>query len=150
MTATTKKLFNVSCSLNSDFRVHFGQIFNLKIVNCPQSICLQVYEEIGSSCSLLAQVFVPVPEPSVLTGSGVIEEFEFSSNHRVMFDHEGDVPLSLEADGSNKQILLTSGKVVCCVSWAIQELDVPLAPPVSQQPGGLHSPSDIFRNLWIF
>uniref|UniRef100_A0A672YAS7 Coiled-coil and C2 domain containing 2A n=1 Tax=Sphaeramia orbicularis TaxID=375764 RepID=A0A672YAS7_9TELE len=132
----------VSRSLNSDFRVHFGQIFNLKIVNCPQSICLQVYEEIGSSCSLLAQVFVPVPEPSVLTGSGVIEEFEFSSNHRVMFDHEGvgsDVPLSLEADGSNKQILLTSGKVACCVSWGIGEDDVPLAPPVSQQPGGLHS-----------
>ena len=31
-----------SRSLNSDFRVHFGQIFNLKIVNCPQSISLQV------------------------------------------------------------------------------------------------------------
>lgn len=31
-----------SRSLNADFRVHFGQIFNLKIVNCPQSISLQV------------------------------------------------------------------------------------------------------------
>ena len=31
-----------SRSLNADFRVHFGQIFNLKIVNCPQSINLQV------------------------------------------------------------------------------------------------------------
>lgn len=31
-----------SRSLNTDFRVHFGQIFNLKIVNCPQSINLQV------------------------------------------------------------------------------------------------------------
>lgn len=31
-----------SRSLNTDFRVHFGQIFNLKIVNCPQSISLQV------------------------------------------------------------------------------------------------------------
>lgn len=29
-------------SLNSDFRVHFGQIFNLKIVNWPESIKLQV------------------------------------------------------------------------------------------------------------
>lgn len=123
-----------SRSLNTDFRVHFGQIFNLKIVNCPQSInlqvqyrniqhaaalsnphislidyytvqtvfvfhfCLcvcaftvywQVFEEIGSSCSLLAQVFVPVPEPSVVTGNVPLEEFEFSSNQRVMFDHEG-------------------------------------------------------------
>uniref|UniRef100_A0A3Q1IF17 C2 domain-containing protein n=1 Tax=Anabas testudineus TaxID=64144 RepID=A0A3Q1IF17_ANATE len=134
-----------SRSLNTDFRVHFGQIFNLKIVNCPQSISLQVFEEIGSSCSLLAQVFVPVPEPSVLTGSGLVEEFEFSSNQRVMFDHEGvgsDVPLSFEADGSNKQTLLTSGKLSCCVSWGIGEDDVPLSPPISQQPGGIHSGLD--------
>ncbi|XP_027146033.1 coiled-coil and C2 domain-containing protein 2A [Larimichthys crocea] len=131
-----------SRSLNTDFRVHFGQIFNLKIVNCPQSINLQVFEEIGSSCSLLAQVFVPVPEPSVVTGNVPLEEFEFSSNQRVMFDHEGvgsDVPLSFEADGSNKQTLLTSGKLSCCVSWGIGDDDVPLAPPVSQQPAGIHS-----------
>ncbi|KAG7228889.1 hypothetical protein INR49_008667 [Caranx melampygus] len=131
-----------SRSLSTDFRVHFGQIFNLKIVNCPKSINLQVFEEIGSSCSLLAEVFVPVPEPSVLTGNGPLEEFEFSSNQRVMFDHEGvgsDVPLSFEADGSNKQTLLTSGKLSCCVSWGIGEDDVPLAPPVSQHPAGIHS-----------
>uniref|UniRef100_A0A3Q1BCK6 C2 domain-containing protein n=1 Tax=Amphiprion ocellaris TaxID=80972 RepID=A0A3Q1BCK6_AMPOC len=134
-----------SRSLNTDFRVHFGQIFNLKIVHCPQSINLQVFEEIGSSCSLLARVFVPVPEPSVVTGNVPVEEYEFSSNQRVMFDHEGvgsDVPLSFEADGSNKQTLLTSGKLSCCVSWGIGEDDVPLAPPVSQQPGGIHSGLD--------
>ncbi|KAA8589671.1 hypothetical protein FQN60_013036 [Etheostoma spectabile] len=37
-----------------------------------------------------------------------------------MFDHEGvgsDVPLSFEADGSNKQTLLTSGKLSCRVYW---------------------------------
>lgn len=53
------------------------------------TVCGQVFEEIGSSCSLLAQVFLPVPEPSVVTGSIPLEEFEFSSNQRVMFDHEG-------------------------------------------------------------
>ncbi|XP_029939889.1 coiled-coil and C2 domain-containing protein 2A isoform X2 [Salarias fasciatus] len=134
-----------SRALNADFRVHFGQIFNLKIINCPQSINLQVFEEVGSSLSLLAQVFVPVPESSVLTGNVPLEEFEFSSNQRVMFDHEGvgsDVPLSFEADGSNKQTLLTSGKLSCCVSWGIGEDDVPLAPPVSQQPAGMHSGLD--------
>ncbi|XP_012716702.2 coiled-coil and C2 domain-containing protein 2A isoform X3 [Fundulus heteroclitus] len=131
-----------SRSLSADFRVHFGQIFNLKIINCPHSINLQVFEEVGSSCSLLAQVFVPVPDPSVVTGSAPIEEFEFSSNQRVMFDHEGvgsDVPLSFESDGSNRLTLLTSGKLSCCVSWGIGEEGVPLAPPVSQQPGGTHS-----------
>uniref|UniRef100_A0A3Q3JIS1 C2 domain-containing protein n=1 Tax=Monopterus albus TaxID=43700 RepID=A0A3Q3JIS1_MONAL len=127
-----------SRSLSTDFRVHFGQIFNLKIVNCPQSINLQVFEEIGSSCSLLAQVFVPLPEPSGLTGSVPLEEFEFSSNQRVMFDHEGvgsDVPLSFEADGSNKQILMTSGKLACCVSWGTGEDGTPLAPPYHLKDG---------------
>ncbi|XP_075901549.1 coiled-coil and C2 domain-containing protein 2A isoform X3 [Nelusetta ayraudi] len=131
-----------SRALGSDFRVHFGQIFNLKIVNCPQSINLQLFEETSLSYSLLAQVFLPVPEPSVLTGHAPLEEFEFSSNQRVMFDHEGvgsDVPLSFESDGSNRQTLLTSGKLSCCVSWGIGEDDAPLAPPVSQHPAGLHS-----------
>ncbi|XP_023810274.1 coiled-coil and C2 domain-containing protein 2A isoform X2 [Oryzias latipes] len=128
--------------LGTDFRVHFGQIFNLKIMNCPQSINLQVFEDTGSSCSLLAQVFVPVPEPSVVTGSASLEDFEFSSDQRVMFDHEGvgsDVPLSFEADGSNKVLLLTSGKLTCCVSWGIGDDDVPLAPSASQHPGVRHS-----------
>ncbi|KAK1875533.1 Coiled-coil and C2 domain containing protein 2A [Dissostichus eleginoides] len=112
-----------SRSLNGDFRVHFGQIFNLKIVNCPQSLNLQVFEE----------VFVPVPEPSVGSSSVPVEEFEFSSNQRVMFDHEGvgsDVPLSFEADGSKKQTLLTSGKLSCCVSWGVGEDGGALAPPL--------------------
>lgn len=43
-----------------------------------------------------------------------------------------DVPFSFEADGSNRQTLLTSGKLSCCVSWAIGEDDVPLAPPTTQ------------------
>nr|XP_057930395.1 coiled-coil and C2 domain-containing protein 2A isoform X2 [Doryrhamphus excisus] len=127
-----------SRTLNSDFKVHFGQIFNLKITNCPRSITLQVFEEVGSSCSLLAQVYVPVPSSSVVAGSDAVEEFEFSSNQRVMFDHEGvgsDVPLSFAADGSNRVVLLTSGKVSCCVAWGVSEDDLPLAPPVSQHPG---------------
>uniref|UniRef100_A0A3P8UI20 Coiled-coil and C2 domain containing 2A n=1 Tax=Cynoglossus semilaevis TaxID=244447 RepID=A0A3P8UI20_CYNSE len=128
--------------LNTDFRVHFGQIFNLKILNCPHSINLQVFEESGSSCSLLAQVFVPVPDSSVLTGGVPLEEIEFSCNQRVMFDHEGvgsDVPLSFEADGGKRITLLTSGKLSCCVSWGVGEDDVPLAPPASQRHSGTHS-----------
>ncbi|MEQ2178268.1 hypothetical protein GOODEAATRI_012263 [Goodea atripinnis] len=97
------------------------------------------------------QVFVPVPDPSVVTGSAPMEEFEFSSNQRVMFDHEGvgsDVPLSFEPDGSNKLTLLTSGKLSCCVSWGIGEEGVPLAPPVSQQPGATHRYS-LSQREWL-
>ncbi|XP_073430700.1 coiled-coil and C2 domain-containing protein 2A isoform X1 [Dendrobates tinctorius] len=123
--------------LGSDFRVHLGQIFNLQIYNWPESIKLQIYETVGHGGStLLAEVFVPIPETTVLTGRATVEEIEFSSNLRVMYDHEGvgsDVPFSFEADGNNKVALMTSGKVACCVSWAVGENGVPLVPPLSQQ-----------------
>ncbi|TNM87556.1 hypothetical protein fugu_005777 [Takifugu bimaculatus] len=134
-----------SRALSNDFKMHFGQMFNLKIVNLPQSINLQVFEEIGLTRSLLAQVFIPVPEPSVVTGQVPLEELEFSSNQRVMFDHEGvgsDVPVTFEPDGSNSQTLLTSGKVSCCASWGAGEDGVPLAPPVHKKTGGIHNRLD--------
>ncbi|XP_030418965.1 coiled-coil and C2 domain-containing protein 2A isoform X2 [Gopherus evgoodei] len=145
-----KVLFNtkevsrtISRQISSDFRVHFGQIFNLKIFNWPESLKLQIYETMGfSSTNLLAEMFIPVPETTVLTGRARTEEIEFSSNQRVMLDHEGvgsGVPFSFEADGSNKITLMTSGKVSSSVSWAIGENGVPLIPLVSQQKTGIPS-----------
>ncbi|XP_029446608.1 coiled-coil and C2 domain-containing protein 2A isoform X2 [Rhinatrema bivittatum] len=150
-----KVLFNnkevsrtVSCRMSSDFRVHFGQIFNLQIFNWPESIKFQVYETIGlSGTNLLAEVFIPIPETTILTGRAPVEEAEFSSNQRVMFEHEGvgsDVPFSFEADGSNKMILMTSGKVSYSVSWAVGDNGVPLVPPISQQNSGV---SRVWKNI---
>ncbi|XP_048220161.1 coiled-coil and C2 domain-containing protein 2A isoform X2 [Perognathus longimembris pacificus] len=138
-----KVLFNnkevsrtVSRQLGADFRVHFGQIFNLQIFNWPESLTLQVYETVGySSTSLLAEVFLPIPETSVVTGRAPLEEVEFSSNQHVTLDHEGvgsGVPFSFEADGSNQLTLMTSGKVSHSVAWAIGENGIPLIPPLSQ------------------
>uniref|UniRef100_A0A8C3QWN4 Coiled-coil and C2 domain containing 2A n=1 Tax=Cyanoderma ruficeps TaxID=181631 RepID=A0A8C3QWN4_9PASS len=145
-----KVLFNskevsrtVTRPIGSDFRVHFGQIFNLQIINWPESLKLQIYETTGiSSTTLLAEVFLPVPETAVLTGSAPLEEIEFSSDQRVMLDHEGvgsGVSFSFEADGSNKMTLMTSGKVSSSVSWAVGEKGIPLIPPVSQQSTGIPS-----------
>ncbi|XP_040343529.1 coiled-coil and C2 domain-containing protein 2A isoform X1 [Herpailurus yagouaroundi] len=76
--------------LGADFRVHFGQIFNLQIFNWPESLTLQVYETVGhSGTTLLAEVFLPVPETTIVTGRAPIEEVEFSSNQHVTLDHEG-------------------------------------------------------------
>ncbi|XP_002746014.3 coiled-coil and C2 domain-containing protein 2A isoform X2 [Callithrix jacchus] len=145
-----KVLFNnkevsrtVTRPLGADFRVHFGQIFNLQIVNWPESLALQVYETIGhSGPTLLAEVFLPIPETTVVTGRAPIEEVEFSSNQHVTLDHEGvgsGVPFSFEADGSNQLILMTSGKVSHSVAWAIGENGIPLIPPLSQQNIGFRS-----------
>uniref|UniRef100_A0A8C6K4A6 Uncharacterized protein n=1 Tax=Melopsittacus undulatus TaxID=13146 RepID=A0A8C6K4A6_MELUD len=148
--AFIKVLFNskevsrtVTRPISSDFRVHFGQIFNLQIFNWPESLQLQIYETTGmSSTTLLAEVFIPVPETTILTGSAPIEEVEFSSSQRVMLDHEGvgsGVSFSFEADGSNRMTLMTSGKVSNSVSWAVGEKGIPLVPPVSQQHTGISS-----------
>ncbi|XP_057402951.1 coiled-coil and C2 domain-containing protein 2A isoform X4 [Balaenoptera acutorostrata] len=129
--------------LGADFRVHFGQIFNLQIVNWPESLTLQVYETVGhSGTTLLAEVFLPIPETTVVTGRAPTEEVEFSSNQHVTLDHEGvgsGVPFSFEADGSNQLILMTSGKVSNSVAWAIGENGIPLIPPLSQQNIGFRS-----------
>uniref|UniRef100_A0A8C9KVJ1 Coiled-coil and C2 domain containing 2A n=1 Tax=Serinus canaria TaxID=9135 RepID=A0A8C9KVJ1_SERCA len=148
--AFIKVLFNskevsrtVTRPISSDFRVHFGQIFNLQIINWPESLKLQIYETTGiSSTTLLAEVFLPVPETAVLTGSAPLEEIEFSSDQRVMLDHEGvgsGVSFSFEADGSNKMTFMTSGKVSSSVSWAVGEKGIPLIPPVAQQNTGIPS-----------
>ncbi|ERE90701.1 coiled-coil and C2 domain-containing protein 2A isoform 1 [Cricetulus griseus] len=133
----------VSRPLGADFRVHFGQIFNLQIFNWPESLMLQVYETIGHSGTiLLAEVFLPIPETTIVTGRAPIEEVEFSSNQHVTLDHEGvgsGVPFSFEADGSNQLTLMTSGKVSHSVAWAVGENGIPLIPPLSQQNIGFRS-----------
>uniref|UniRef100_A0A8C3YRA8 Coiled-coil and C2 domain containing 2A n=2 Tax=Catagonus wagneri TaxID=51154 RepID=A0A8C3YRA8_9CETA len=129
--------------LGADFRVHFGQIFNLQIFNWPESLTLQVYETMGhSGTALLAEVFLPIPETTVVTGRAAVEEVEFSSSQHVALDHEGvgsGVPFSFEADGSNQLILMTSGKVANSVAWAVGENGIPLIPPLSQQNVGFRS-----------
>uniref|UniRef100_A0A8C2NWP7 C2 domain-containing protein n=1 Tax=Capra hircus TaxID=9925 RepID=A0A8C2NWP7_CAPHI len=118
--------------LGADFRVHFGQIFNLQIFNWPESLTLQVYETVGhSGTTLLAEVFLPIPETTVVSGRAPIEEVEFSSNQHVTLDHEGvgsGVPFSFEADGVSNN-----------VAWAIGENGIPLIPPLSQQNIGFRS-----------
>ncbi|XP_031797241.1 coiled-coil and C2 domain-containing protein 2A isoform X1 [Sarcophilus harrisii] len=153
-----KVLFNnkevsrtVSRQIGMDFRVHFGQIFNLQIHNWPESLILQVYETAGyGSTNLLAEVFLPIPETTVFTGKASIEEVEFSSNQHVALDHEGvgsGEPFSFEADGSNKMILMTSGRVSNSVAWAVGENGVPLIPPASQRSLGIRRKVDAIASI---
>lgn len=50
----------------------------------------QIYETVGlGSANLLAEVFIPIPETTVLTGGAPMEAIEFSSDQCVTLDHEG-------------------------------------------------------------
>ena len=38
---------------------------------------------------LVAELFLPIPEPSHMSGRVELECFEFSSDHQVFYKHEG-------------------------------------------------------------
>lgn len=118
--------------LSSNFKLHFGKIFNLKVANFPRSINLQVFEDNGLWDTLLAQVLIPVPQPSVVTGQAHLKELEFSSSPGAMSDHKPEW-------SGRGQSPPTSGKLSCCASWGITEDGVPMAPPVARKPSGVHN-----------
>ena len=45
--------------------------------------------ESGIQNKLVAELFLPIPEPSHMSGRVELECFEFSSDHQVFYKHEG-------------------------------------------------------------
>ncbi|XP_021108771.1 protein CC2D2B isoform X2 [Heterocephalus glaber] len=124
----------VSCTsispLQFDFKVMFQQIFNIQLIYWPETICLEVYE-ISKKTSLLAKLYLPLPNNTELKGKTVLEYVEFSSDKLVIpADGEvgSNVPFLLEENGTKELCLLTSGKLSYCLSWALDENGFPLTP----------------------
>ncbi|XP_013361671.1 PREDICTED: protein CC2D2B isoform X4 [Chinchilla lanigera] len=124
----------VSCtsvsSLQFDFKVMFQQIFNIQLIYSPETICLEVYE-ISKRTSLLAKLYLPLPNNTELKGKTVLEYVEFSSDKLVIpADGEvgSNVPFLLEGSRTEELCLLTSGKLSYSLSWALDENGIPLAP----------------------
>ncbi|XP_054546514.1 protein CC2D2B isoform X3 [Talpa occidentalis] len=132
-----KILYNdkqVSCTsvspLQSDFKVMFQQIFNIQLIHWPETICLEVYE-ISKSTSLLAKLYIPLPNNAELKSKTVLEYVEFSSDKMVTpaYGEVGsDVPFLLEGNETEELCLLTSGKLSYSLSWALDENGIPLTP----------------------
>ncbi|KAG8523589.1 Coiled-coil and C2 domain-containing protein 2A, partial [Galemys pyrenaicus] len=135
-----KILYNdkrVSCTtvspLQSDFKVMFQQIFNIQLIHWPETICLEVYE-ISKNTSLLAKLYIPLPNNTELKSKTVLEYVEFSSDKMVtpVYGEVGsDVPFLLAGSESEELCLLTSGKLSYSLSWALDKNGIPLT-PVSQ------------------
>ncbi|XP_077862043.1 coiled-coil and C2 domain-containing protein 2A-like [Saccoglossus kowalevskii] len=96
------KHLNVTVSLTSDFTVHFGDIFNIQIVQWPENIRLEVVESSGFSSTVLAQVFIAIPDAQVTSKNVQIEELEFSSDQKVAFNHQG-VGSGFKINGKQKK-----------------------------------------------
>ncbi|KAK3580952.1 hypothetical protein CHS0354_006977 [Potamilus streckersoni] len=136
---TTSKL------LSQDFKVNFGQILNLKIVQWPESIKFQIFENSGFSTDLLAELFAGIPEVSVTSQAVQIEDMEFSSDVKIQHNHEGvgsGRPFSFGSKGTDTLILMTTGTLTASVAWGVNDNGVPLVPPIG--PGG---PYNIFDSM---
>ncbi|XP_042763970.1 protein CC2D2B isoform X10 [Panthera leo] len=124
----------VSCTsvspLQFDFKVMFQQIFNIQIICWPETICLEVYE-VSQRTSLLAKLYLPLPNSTEVKSKTVLEYVEFSSDELVTpaYGEVGsNVPFVLEGNATEELCLLTSGKLSYCLSWALDENGIPLTP----------------------
>ncbi|KAM9197163.1 protein CC2D2B isoform 1-T1 [Dugong dugon] len=124
----------VSCTsvspLQIDFKVMFQQIFNIQLINWPETICLEVYE-ISKRTTLLAKLYLPLPNNTELKSKTVLEYVEFSCDKLVIpaYGEVGsNVPFLLEGNETEELCLLTSGKLSYSLSWALDENGVPLTP----------------------
>ncbi|XP_032169055.1 protein CC2D2B isoform X4 [Mustela erminea] len=132
-----KILYNnkqVSCTsvspLQFDFKVMFQQIFNIQLIYWPETICLEVYE-ISKRTSLLAKLYLPLPNNTELKSKTVLEYVEFSSDELVIpacGEVGSNVPFLLEGNETEEICLLTSGKLSYSLSWALDENGIPLTP----------------------
>nr|XP_032626154.1 protein CC2D2B [Chelonoidis abingdonii] len=128
----------VSCTsvapLQLDFRVMFQQIFSIQLLNWPESLRLEICES-SKRTNMLAKIYLPIPDNTVLQSKGVLEQAEFSCDQQVKpinGEVGSNVPFLLDESETEEVCLLTSGKLMYSLSWAVNEEGIPLA-PVSQK-----------------
>ena len=49
----------------------------------------QIFDANGWTTTLLTELYVPIPEASMVAGTVDIEPFEFSSDHFMTYKHDG-------------------------------------------------------------
>lgn len=119
--------------LTQDFKVTFGQIYNLKIVQWPESVTLQIYEHTGFTSHQLTEIYLNIPESTVTCNNVDMEDHEFSCDLKIQFNHEGvgsGVAVNFDSNSENILFLNTSGILSCSLAWAVDEKGVPLVPPI--------------------
>ncbi|XP_041483934.1 coiled-coil and C2 domain-containing protein 2A-like isoform X2 [Lytechinus variegatus] len=135
-------------SLTSDFTIHFGNIFNVEIVHWPESISIQLFETGILSNNHLANVFLNAPNTQMTSDKVHVDQFEFSSDQKVDFDHSAvgsGITFSIgDGDEAQDYNLLTSGSVYASVAWGLADDGLPLIPPaISTNTNALSSMKEV-------
>jgi len=118
-----------------DFVVQLGQIFPIQIVQLPETLTLQIIEGGTIKSSVLAEVKLPLCEPTKTLSDCTLEPIEFKCDSKTTHDHAGlgsgiNFPVTL--DGSKINFEYTKGKVFARVGWAMSPSGKILAPPIDQ------------------
>ena len=71
--------------------IPFSILFNVFTLTCyfKYFSFSQIFDCSGWANTLLAELFVPIPEAAMVTGTLEVEPFEFSSDHFVTYKHSG-------------------------------------------------------------
>uniref|UniRef100_A0A4W5R8I6 CC2D2A N-terminal C2 domain-containing protein n=1 Tax=Hucho hucho TaxID=62062 RepID=A0A4W5R8I6_9TELE len=115
---------------NSDFRVQIQQMFNMQIVHSPDNIMLEICETVKQKSTVVAKMYVPIPDRNTLSSNATMERSEFSSDRAIKAYYTGvgsNVPFKLEKEDA-EMCLMTSGRLLYVVSWAVDESGFPMAP----------------------
>nr|XP_046214904.1 protein CC2D2B-like isoform X1 [Oncorhynchus gorbuscha] len=115
---------------NSDFRVQIQQMFNMQIVHSPENIMLEICETVKQKSTVVAKMYVPIPDRNMLSSNATMERSEFSSDRAIKAYYAGvgsNVPFKLEKEDA-EECLMTSGRLLYVVSWAVDESGFPMAP----------------------
>ncbi len=124
--------------IGQEFTVRFAQIFNVQIVQWPESIRFQIYETSGLSSTLISELYIGIPDSNVTSDNLELDILDFSSDNRVSHAHEGvgsGFPFSFEADNSNMVICNTSGKLAVGAAWAVDSQGNVLVPSMNRHTG---------------
>uniref|UniRef100_A0A670I779 Coiled-coil and C2 domain containing 2B n=1 Tax=Podarcis muralis TaxID=64176 RepID=A0A670I779_PODMU len=116
--------------LHQDFKVIFQQIFRIQVLNWPESLRLEIFES-SKKPTLLAKVYLPLPNNITLKSKDVLEEAEFSCEQQVKPSNGAvgsNVPFFLDEKEREELCILTSGKLMYSLSWTVDDTGAPLAP----------------------
>uniref|UniRef100_A0ABM5G1C7 Protein CC2D2B isoform X9 n=1 Tax=Pogona vitticeps TaxID=103695 RepID=A0ABM5G1C7_9SAUR len=116
--------------LHQDFKVIFQQVFRIQVLNWPQSLELEVFES-SKRTTLLARVYLPIPNNVILKGKDVLDEVDFSCEQQVKPSDGAvgsNIPFFLDHYETEELCILTSGKIMYSLSWTVDDRGVLLAP----------------------
>ncbi|XP_076825165.1 coiled-coil and C2 domain-containing protein 2A-like isoform X2 [Clavelina lepadiformis] len=118
-------------TLTSDFKLHFGSIFRVRIAQWPESLKVQFLEAGLVRNTTFSETFLKVPDVTVHSGNVQLGMVPFVSERVETFEHEGvgsSTPFTLRQHDTNPTSISTKGQLICSVSWGLDGEGHVLAP----------------------